>query len=307
MIRSSRRNATTVAASQFIALAALPAGAQTFGGFGGSFQYENQGFNPSVAIYDGVIVEVHNGAQGAGPLVSKVGRLAQPIAVLRSASAAPAQGASPAPAKEASPPPAQEASPAPAKKEASPAPAKEASAALRINPPPFTLPPISWGDDQQFDDDGFNPSVALTGSTAIEVNNGKATLGPLYYRTGTVVGGVVNWGEKKQYDTGFNPQVAVSGNTVVEVHNEGATTGPLWYRMGKLNGLNISWSDSHKFDSFSTNPAIAIAGGCGSLTNACVIEVHNDNAAPGPLWTRNGNSTDGSTITWGNPVEYGGG
>jgi hypothetical protein len=74
-----------------------------------------------------------------------------------------------------------------------------------------------------------------------------------------------------------------------------------------LNGVNLTWFDSHKFDSFSTNPSIAGVGGCGTPTNVCLIEVHNSNAAPGPFWTRSGGSTDGSNITWENPVEYGGG
>ncbi|HUI22685.1 MAG TPA: hypothetical protein VLZ74_16830 [Methylocella sp.] len=266
MIRLAQRSASTIAvsASLLIILAVEPVGAQTFTGFGQSFQYD-QGFNPSVAIYNGIVVEVHNGTGGAGPLWYKVGRVAgPPVAEQNKLDVRPVGGLP-------------------------------------------TPPPITWSDSKQFDDNGFNPSVALVGSTVIEVHNGGATSGPLWYRTGTLNGDTINWSEKKQYDTGFNPQVAVTGNTVVEVHNGGAGVGPLWYRMGKLSGVSLTWYDSHKFDSFSTNPSIAAIGGCGSPSGVCVVEVHNDNAAPGPLWYRYGGSTDGSTITWENPVDYGAG
>jgi hypothetical protein len=82
--------------------------------------------------------------------------------------------------------------------------------------------------------------------------------------------------------------------------------------MGKLNGTSLGWNDSRKFDSYSTNPTVAAYPYfklVGNPVNASpcgveVIEVHNDNGAPGPLWYRYGHSNDGSTITWQNAVTY---
>ena len=74
--------------------------------------------------------------------------------------------------------------------------------------------------------------------------------------------------------------------------------------MGTLNGTKLTWHDSHKFDSYSTNPSVAVYPciklvGNPVTASACgveVLEVHNDNAAPGPLWYCYGHSDDGSTI-----------
>jgi hypothetical protein len=172
---------------------------------------------------------------------------------------------------------------------------------------------VDWNGSHQYDNFGFNPSVAITGNTVVEVHNGGSGVGPLWYRTGTVNGSTINWSESHQYDnSGLDPSVAVAGNAVVEVHNGGAGVGPLWYRMGTLSGTSLSWNDSRKFDSYSTNPTVA-AYPCTKLVgnpvtvSSCgveVVEVHNDNGAPGPLWYRYGHSNDGSTIDWRTAVIY---
>jgi hypothetical protein len=171
---------------------------------------------------------------------------------------------------------------------------------------------VTWSESEQYDS-GFNPSVALAGTAVVEVHNAGTASGPLWYRVGKVNGSTITWNESHQYDNnGFNPTVAVAGTVVVEVHNGGNGVGPLWYRMGKLNDSTITWSDSHKFDSFSTNPTVA-AFPCTTLVGnpvnveSCgvdILEVHNDNAAPGPLWYRHGHSNDGSTISWQNALTY---
>jgi hypothetical protein len=253
MVRSARRN--TIATALNVSLLSLiivahPLGARaqeaTFNGFGASVQFPppDQGLNPSVAAYEGTVVEVSNSTQGAGPLLYRVGKV---------------NGST-----------------------------------------------ITWGERGGYDNSGSNPSVAVTGNTVVEVHNGGAGPGVLSYHTGTLNGTTINWNSSSPYDNGFNPSVAVTGNTVVEVHNGGAGVGPLWYRMGTLNGTKLTWHDSHKFDNYSTNPSVAVYPCPNSSTfsppcAALVVEVHNDNAAPGPLWYRYGQSNDGSQIpSWNN-------
>jgi hypothetical protein len=148
-----------------IILIANPVGAQTFSGFGQGYQIDpadSQGLNlnPSVAIYNAIIVEVDErpnpGPLASGSLFYRVGRIAGP-------------------------------------------PAAEQNSLGGVGGGVFTPPPITWSDSKQFDDNGLNPSVALVGSTVIEVHNGGPVLpysGPLYYRTGTLNGDFINWSEK---------------------------------------------------------------------------------------------------------------
>jgi hypothetical protein len=80
MPKSDRRDVATlfVGASllSLVVVAADPPGAraQSFIGFGSSFQYD-QGLNPSVAVSGGTVVEVHNGTGGVGPLWYRVGKV----------------------------------------------------------------------------------------------------------------------------------------------------------------------------------------------------------------------------------------
>jgi hypothetical protein len=60
------------------------------------------------------------------------------------------------------------------------------------------LPPaaaqIEWGASHQYDT-GFNPSVAVSGSTVVEVHNAANTAGPLWFRMGQVSGQTeIQWG-----------------------------------------------------------------------------------------------------------------
>lgn len=250
MVRLDKRKAIALAVGasllSLVILAVDPttARAQTsFNGFGPSFQYD-QGLNPSVAVFNGTVVEVRNGTGGAGPLLYQVGTL---------------NGST-----------------------------------------------ITWSGSHQYDNNGFNPSVAMVGTTVVEVHNGGAGPGSLWYRVGTLNGTTVSWNNSQQYDNGFNPSIAMTGNTVVEVHNGGAGPGALWYRLGTLNGTSINWNVSYKFDSYSTNPSVAVNSAC-YFCNLEVLEVHNDNGSPGPLWYRIGNIvyTDSTpTISWQNPEIY---
>jgi hypothetical protein len=160
---------------------------------------------------------------------------------------------------------------------------------------------VAWNDSHPYDN-GFNPSVALNGTTVVEVHNGGAGAGPLWYRVGQVSGSTIQWNYSHQYDNGNNPSVALAGDTVVEVHNAGAGAGPMWYRMGKLNGTTITWSNSHPAGN-GYNPSVG-AQLCYLSCGVNVFEVHNAGGAAGPMWYRFGNSSNGSTISWQNSVNY---
>jgi hypothetical protein len=154
---------------------------------------------------------------------------------------------------------------------------------------------ISWGGSLQYDD-GSNPSVAISGTTAVEVHEG--TLGTLWYRTGELEpNGTISWSGSSRYDAGSLPSVAVSGVTVVEVHQGFARQGPgpLWYRTGQLqpNGT-LQWGGSVQYDNGSL-PAVASSG-------TTVVEVHQGDA--GSLWYHSGQIEPDGSIQWGGSFQY---
>src|SRR3954452_3660499 len=102
-------------------------------------------------------------------------------------------------------------------------------------------------------DNGVSPSVAVSGTSVVEVHQGTANgFGPLWYRPGQIqADGRVAWSRSFQYDNGGGrPSVAISGINVVEVH-EGTANGfgPLWYRTGKIQpDGTVGWSASQQYD-----------------------------------------------------------
>src|SRR5215831_5576315 len=78
---------------------------------------------------------------------------------------------------------------------------------------------IQWADSFQYDHGGLNPAVAINnGGLVVEVHNGGAGAGPLWYRVGQRSGSTIQWGDSAQYDNGHNPAVAVNENgNVVDV------------------------------------------------------------------------------------------
>lgn len=156
---------------------------------------------------------------------------------------------------------------------------------------PFTS--IAWSNSHQYQASGFNPSVALSGATVVEVHNKEDGAGPLYYRVGTVNSGkdTIKWGAAHKYDTGFNPSVALSGTTAIEVHNGGSGVGPEWYRIGTVDVTTktIAWSNSSQYDT-GLNPSVAVS-------SSWVLEVHNSGSSTGPLWYHAG-VISGSTVQW---------
>jgi len=148
-------------------------------------------------------------------------------------------------------------------------------------------------------DIGYNPSVAMSGLTAVEVHNGQAGFGPMWYHVGAYNGdtGALTWGPPYNYDNGYNPSVATSGSIVVEVHNGQAGYGPMWYHVGYVVPLqpNIIWGPAFSYDN-GYNPSIGMVG-------STVVEVHNGQAGYGPMWYHVG-QVNGFTINWGHSIPY---
>jgi hypothetical protein len=110
---------------------------------------------------------------------------------------------------------------------------------------------ITWENPVEYGG-GWNPKISwLGGSVLVEVHNGQAGSGPMYYYSGALSGQPV------QYDSGNNPSVAldpVTQNTlpfpppgqaktiwqyVIEVHNGEAGLGPEWYHFGRVTQTEI--------------------------------------------------------------------
>jgi hypothetical protein len=129
-------------------------------------------------------------------------------------------------------------------------------------------------------DDGFAPSVAVTGTDVVEVHQGDP--GTIWYRTGQIkLDGTIQWSGSLRMDDGFAPSVAASGTTVVQVHQATSAEGPLWYRTGQLgrNGtFHWNGSGSLQYDN-GFAPSAAASG-------AVVVEVHQGD--PGTIWSKVG-------------------
>jgi hypothetical protein len=156
---------------------------------------------------------------------------------------------------------------------------------------------VNWIFAAPLSGSGWNPSVALSGSTVVEVHNGhKNAFGPMYYRIGTITNGSISWEPTNPpYDSGVNPQVTVLGSTVIEVHNGQNAPGKLWYRVGQITGSTtktINWNPggSVPYD-WGWNPKI-------SYGPNGLVEVHNGQQTAGQMYYDYG-SLSGSVIDWG--------
>jgi|HubBroStandDraft_1064217.scaffolds.fasta_scaffold03540_4 hypothetical protein len=202
----------------------------------GSFQYDN-GALPSVAVQGTTIVEVHQSESGVvGPLFYHTGQIL-------------ANGT------------------------------------------------VQWAGSSFMYDTGAAPSVAVSGTSVIEVHQSDAsTVGPLYYHTGKIqANGTIVWaGSSFKYDNGVAPSVAVAGSTIVEVHQGKTGVSPLWYRTGEiqLNGT-VTWNSggAFKYDN-GAQPRVAIAG-------STILEVHQaDSGVVGTLYYHAGKIQANSTVLW---------
>jgi hypothetical protein len=173
---------------------------------------------------------------------------------------------------------------------------------------------VQWGPSNYYDT-GFHPTVAISGSTVVEVHNAGNSAGPMWYRVGRIIGQTIQWGDSHEYDNGFNPSIAMAscdtssvpscGLLVVEAHNAGSSAGPMWYRVGRVNAQTIQWGDSYNYDngfnpSVGMQPCVVADSSCGMT----IVEVHNAENTPGPMWYRVGRWTKGSSITWYNTMQY---
>ena len=106
---------------------------------------------------------------------------------------------------------------------------------------------INWGPSYQYDS-GVAPQVAITtlpgGSPiVVEVHQGSAGFGSLWYRTGTISGNTIAWTSSAPYDTGLAPTIAADQSRVIEVHEGTAnSSGLLWYHVGAIAGVGSTSS-----------------------------------------------------------------
>jgi hypothetical protein len=159
---------------------------------------------------------------------------------------------------------------------------------------------VSWGPATQYDN-GLAPSVAANGPTVFEVHQGGSGVGPLFYHTGTLLSGSVEWAANSaQYDTGVAPSVALAGSTVIEVHQAGTGAGPLWCHAAEIraNG-SIVWAASTKEAQYDTGLAPSI-----SASGPTVIEVHQVDSGVGPLWYQTAALQSSGAFKFAKKIEY---
>ena len=211
----------------------------------GSDHTYDYGMNPSVAISAGsnYVVEVHDGTAGVGPLWYRVGYVVpgtgKTIYWSNSHPLDPsASGIDPSVAMEGNTVVEVNA----VNSGAGPLVSRVGT----LNPSNLT---VSWGSSSTYDSYGADPSVAYLGTEQVgasyvpefkEVHQGGLGFGPLWTRTGTIVGSnsYVSWSSSTEYDSGVLPRIAGSTlncGTYVEVHQGQPAFGPLWYHASTTN------------------------------------------------------------------------
>jgi hypothetical protein len=249
--------------------------------WGNSIRYDN-GLNPSVAISGWTVVEVHNAIAGVGPLWMRIGQVDTASNTIKWGNNNNAfrydNGMNPSVAIYGS-----------NVVEVHNAIAGVGPLWMRIGQVDTASNTIKWGNNNNAFryDNGMNPSVAIYGSNVVEVHNGTAGVGPLWYRVGqfNISNNTIQWGNNNnafQYDNGLNPTVAFwHGLAPVEVHNGGYGVCPLWYHVGYFTVAGtINWGASAQYDN-GMNPCVAA-----SPRSGVAVEVHDGVAGAGPLWYR---------------------
>ncbi|HEY2515895.1 MAG TPA: hypothetical protein VGI39_33725 [Polyangiaceae bacterium] len=139
---------------------------------------------------------------------------------------------------------------------------------------------LAWSAPQHYDM-GFAPAVAALNGVVVEVHQGQAGFGHLWYRVGSASGNSVTWNSRSfPYDVGEHPAIAlvnaIHGVVVVEAHQSQDGFGPLVYRTGEIAGGTILWQDANVYDN-GVAPSLAV-------NNVQVIEVHQGQTGLGSLW-----------------------
>jgi len=269
----------------------------------GPYQHYDWGYNPSVAgcLNSNIIVEVHNGQGGPGPMWYHVGSI---------------QGDTPGSAFIAWGPPKeydQGWNPkvallcyysqltvvevhngwfSPGDRDPS------MTMYYHVGVINDDLQTITWGAAIPYDI-GWDPSVALAGSTVVEVhNNASGTPGSMWYHVGSLnSNSTISWGPPYAYDNGWEPKVAAVvsngqddlsqlGSTplIFEVHNGQGNFGPMWYHLGLVESSSkINWGPPLEYDQ-GWNPSITwLEMSDEQFLGA--VEVHNGQAGFGPMWS----------------------
>lgn len=295
-----KQNFTTLKLAIFFAMAAVLAicifapklHAQTFEGWGNSYEWDN-GYDPSVAVFNRTAVEVHNASNATGPMWYRVGQVTEstitwgrsyyydngynPTVSLCGSTVVEMHNAS------------------------------TTAGAMLYHVGHVSGSTINWGPSYYFDN-GFNPSVSLSGSGdgayVTEVHNAYAAAGPMWYHVGQLSGSTINWPHASvNYDWGFNPSVTAIGEYLVEVHNGQAEPGRMYYRVGYFDGGYIAWNSSSQYYDMGWNPKIVGANYPPYFNN--VIEVHNASNTAGPMWYHWGSlASDYKTIDMGSSYYY---
>jgi hypothetical protein len=201
-----------------------------------SYHYDN-GSNPSVAMSDSTVVEVHNGANGQmwyhlgtvtgstvnwGPSYYYDNGSNPSVAM---ASYNPSLGLDPIVVEVHN----------------------GANGQMWYHLGTVTGSTVNWGPSYYYDN-GSNPKVGYQEgyqygfgvvASLIEVHNGAN--GQMWYHVGFLGQSSITWGPAYQHDDGFNPSVAITpdGLTAIEVLNAPDGNGNMWYHEGTFQERGI--------------------------------------------------------------------
>ncbi len=125
----------------------------------------------------------------------------------------------------------------------------------------------AWGTDETA---AINFDVAIqdTGNTVVLVWQTGGGENALFYRTGTLNGGWIDWNPIQNFDSGMYPSVAVAGTTVAEFHVSQEDDQKTYYHIGTLDGQAI--------DSFANQDGTEFAKYWQSISaTSCVLTTNS--------------------------------
>ncbi len=236
----------------------------------------DHGFHPRVAgDGQGAVVEVHQAQPGAGPLLSRVGRVsfgaggearvAWTDATTFDDGFHPAVAALEGRAVEVD--------------------LDGPSGKMQWRSGALSPSGVAWGAPAPLGP-GHEPSVALSASPGggdplvVEVHQKGQTFGPMELRTGRLsAGGAIVWDAPREYDVGIYPCVVLLGRTLVEVHQGQDSHGPMWMKIGAIErDGRLTWRSTTKYDE-GGHPVLAL-----DVVSGRGLEAHEGGKGFAALW-----------------------
>jgi hypothetical protein len=126
----------------------------------------------------------------------------------------------------------------------------------------------AWGDDTAACN--FDVAIQDTGGQVALVWQTGGGENALYYRTGTLNDGWIDWNPIHNFDSGMTPSVSIAGTTVVELHVSQNDHAKMYSHVGTLDGSSIDGFNQGG-NEFAKSEYSIVSTSCVVTTNSWVV------------------------------------